>query len=196
VIEEVTPLPAADMPTGPDLEPVPEPVAPHRTVPPPAPRATPLVAAATTTAATRRVPVAMIAGGIVVMTGLGVGAMLMLRGRGAPEPPAPPPPAAAAPTPVAPVVDSAAIRAADSAQAAAAAMGYVRIIGDLPDDVVIWLDTMRIQGRVAQVAAGRYTLEVETAEFKPWERRIMVRTGDTTRVLVELELLETDTPSP
>ena len=112
--------------------------------------------------------------------------MMLLRGRGR-DSPAPPPSA------VAPAVDSAAIRAADSARAVAAAMGFVRVFGDLPEDAIIWLDTTRLQGLVARVTPGRYTLEVETTEFQPWERRITVRAGDTTRVAVELELLEADT---
>jgi len=76
-------------------------------------------------------------------------------------------------------------------------MGFVRIIGDLPDDAIIWLDSVQVSGLVQSVTAGRHNLEVETTEFQPWERRITVRAGDTTRVFVELELAEQDsTESP
>jgi hypothetical protein len=136
-----------------------------------------------------------IAAGIGVVALVAVGATMMLRGRGtatetaaAPEPP---PPAA--------TVDSAALRAADSAKAAAAAaaaVGYVRILGDLPDDVVLWLDSTQVSGRLIAIAPGRYNLEVETTEFQPWERSITIRAGDTLRVFVELELIEQDSTTP
>jgi len=142
---------------------------------------------------------AMIGAGVVVIAAIGVGAVLMMRGRGAPEtlPPAAPPPVAQAPVP--PPVDSAALRAADSARAALAAedsMGVVRITGDLPEDAEISLDTILVQGTTARVAAGRYTLSVISSQFQPWERRVTVRPGDTTRVNVELELLPDTTSSP
>jgi hypothetical protein len=79
-------------------------------------------------------------------------------------------------------------RGAAAPATAAVAMGFVRVIGDLPDDVILWLDTTRQPGRVFQAAPGSYNLEVETDEFQPWERRITVRAGDTTKVRVELEL--------
>lgn len=88
-----------------------------------------------------------------------------------------PPAQAAAPdtTPAAPAV-------------AAATMGFLRVSGDLPDDVIIWVDSTQRRGRVIELAPGSYNLEIETAEFEPWERRFTVRAGDTTRVRVELEL--------
>jgi len=147
----------------------------------------------------RRSPLMLIAAGVVVVAAVGAGAMMMMRGRGGqetPPPAAPPPTRVAAPTPAPPPVDSAALRAADSAraaEAAAAAMGVVRILGDLPEDAEISLDTIIVRGTTAHVAPGSYTLSVETAEFKPWERRVTVRAGDTLRVRVELELLDQDT---
>jgi hypothetical protein len=141
-------------------------------------------------ASKRRFPIALAAGAAVVVL-VGIGAVMMLKGRGGPEAPEP---SAAAATPAA---DSGALRAADSAKAPTEAMGFVRISGDLPDDAILWLDTTQVTGRLLRVAPGRYTLEVETTEFQPWERRITVRVGDTVRVFVELELAEQDsTPSP
>lgn len=78
--------------------------------------------------------------------------------------------------------------AAPVAPATAAAVGFVRVFGDLPDDAVIWLEGTQQRGRTFQAAPGTYNLEVETAEFHAWERRITIRAGDTTRVRVELEL--------
>jgi hypothetical protein len=87
------------------------------------------------------------------------------------------------------VADS--VRAADSAAAALAAAsagGWVRILGDLPEDAVMWFNGRPRRGRFLAVPPGRYTLEVETTEFEPWEREIVVRPGDTLRVRVQLEL--------
>jgi hypothetical protein len=198
VIEDVTPAMPTDLPTGPDLEPETPAAAPRASAvtpphpPAPAPARTTPLHTAPSAPARSRPPIAMIAGAVVVVAGLGVGAMMLMRGRGGTPTPADQP-LQPGPSAAAPRADSAPAGTTDSAAAAATAMGFVRVIGDLPDDAVIWLDTMRLQGRVAQIAPGRYNLEVETTEFQPWERRITVRTGDTTRVLVELELLETDT---
>jgi type II secretory pathway pseudopilin PulG len=93
--------------------------------------------------------------------------------------------------------DSARTAAADSARTAApiapsappaAALGYVRIRGDLPDDAIIWLDGRRMPTRLFQASPGGHGLEVETGEFEPWETQITVRVGDTLRVNVELVL--------
>jgi hypothetical protein len=105
--------------------------------------------------------------------------------------------------PVAATPDTTAVAApdpaADSARAAAAqaaAMGYIRVSGDLPDDAVIWLDSTRQRGRVFTVTPGSYDIEIETEEFEAWERRVTVRAGDTTRVRVELELKSDSTTTP
>lgn len=81
-------------------------------------------------------------------------------------------------------------RLADSARAAAAlpTTGFVRVTGDLPDDAIISVNGEPKDARTFALAPGTHTLEVESSEFEPFERRITVRIGDTTRVFVELEL--------
>jgi hypothetical protein len=82
------------------------------------------------------------------------------------------------------------VRRADSLQAAANAPGVVRVSGDFPEDVIISLDGEVKNSRTFTAAPGSHLLEIETSEFEPWERRITVRVGDTTRVFVELILKE------
>ncbi len=99
-----------------------------------------------------------------------------------------PPPAPAAPRPVAaaPVAPP----KADSAHhdSSTAGMGFVHVIGDLPDDAILWLDSTQQHGKTFAARPGSYNLEVETGEFQPWEKKITVRAADTTKVRVELEL--------
>jgi serine/threonine-protein kinase len=85
-------------------------------------------------------------------------------------------------------------RAADSAAAIVAArpVGYVRVLGDLPDDAILLLDGKKMRGRMFEARPGRHGLEVETGEFQAWETRITVKRGDTLRVEVELVLPEPD----
>ncbi len=81
------------------------------------------------------------------------------------------------------------------APAPAAAMGYLRISGDLPEGAIIWVDGTRKSGRVIPMAPGSYAVEIETSEFEAWEERFTVRAGDTTRVRVELQLKADSTQS-
>lgn len=82
------------------------------------------------------------------------------------------------------------VRRADSLNALANAPGVVRVSGDLPEDVIISLDGEVKNSRTFTASPGAHTLEIESSEFQPYERRITVRLGDTTRVYVELELKE------
>src|SRR5438270_106016 len=80
----------------------------------------------------------------------------------------PPSPAAAAAARVpagatGPRADTA--RSRRDSSAAAGPVGYVKVIGDLPDGAIIWLDSTRQSGRVFRAAPGSYNLEVETEEF-------------------------------
>jgi hypothetical protein len=86
--------------------------------------------------------------------------------------------------------DTAKAVAPDTASAVAPAptQGFLRLFGDIPEDAIVWLSQRRVRGRVVAAAPGTYNLEIETAEFEPWERRITLRAGDTLRVRVELEL--------
>jgi hypothetical protein len=97
--------------------------------------------------------------------------------------------------------------AADSAAAKARAdsiatfapvplVGWVRVIGDLPDDAILWLDDKQMKGLTFPAAPGRHNLEVQTDEFEPWETHITVRLGDTTRVDVELVLIQPHDSQP
>lgn len=73
-----------------------------------------------------------------------------------------------------------------------ATMAWFRIVGDLPDDAIIYLEETQKTGRIIQAFPGTWNLEIETSEFEPWERRITLRAGDTLRVNVELELKAQD----
>jgi serine/threonine-protein kinase len=97
--------------------------------------------------------------------------------------------------------------AADSAAAKARAdsiatfapvplVGWVRVDGDLPDDAIIWLDDKQMKGLSFPATPGRHNLEVQTDEFEPWETRLVVRLGDTTRVDVELVLIQPHDSQP
>lgn len=128
--------------------------------------------------------------GAVVVIAAAAGAFVVFGRKGGAPTPAADTSAAAAPArdtskaaAAAPRADSAATPAA-----AAAAMGWLRVSGDLPDDAIIWVDSTQKRGRTFELAPGSYNLEIETNEFEPWERRFTVRAGDTTRVRVELEL--------
>ena len=131
----------------------------------------------------------MIVAAIVVIAAAAAAFFLFGRGKGTPAvaadstPPAAAPDSARAPQAAAPDTTTPAAPAV-----AAAARGFLRVFGDLPDDVVIWVDSTQRRGRVIELAPGSYNLEIETAEFEAWERRVTVRAGDTTRVRVELEL--------
>jgi hypothetical protein len=129
----------------------------------------------------RRIPIVPIVGGVALV---GLAAVLAAVFMGKREKSAPPA-AAAVDTarPAAPAVPT-----APSAPAVAPTVGYIRVSGDLPDDAIIWLDESQVRGRVFPASPGLHTLEVETAEFQPWDTKITVRTGDTLRVRVELEL--------
>ena len=70
----------------------------------------------------------------------------------------------------------------------AAAVGYVRLRGELPEGAVVWLDERRVSGRLFQASPGSHSLQIETDDFEPYERSITVRAGDTLRVNVELTL--------
>lgn len=134
------------------------------------------------------VPVGPILGGVAL---LGVVALLAVVFRGKKATPAPP---------AVVVIDSARARArADSiaTYAPTPTVGWVRVIGDLPDDAVIWLDANAMKGVIFQASPGVHALEVETGEFQPWEKRIRVLVGDTVKVYVELALkqLSDSTPS-
>jgi hypothetical protein len=128
------------------------------------------------------IPKWAIAAGIVAVLG---GAAYILLGRGKAAAPG----AAAVPAPpahqVAAPADTTHRQAAD---AAAAGVGYIRVIGDLPDEAIIWLDSTQQHGRTFSAAPGSYNLEIETDDFEPWEKQIAVRVRDTTRVRVELVL--------
>ncbi len=98
-------------------------------------------------------------------------------------------PAAADTTrPAAPAVPTAPPAPAAATAPSAPDVGYVRVSGDLPDCAILWLDQSQVRGRVFPASPGVHTLEVETAEFQPWDTKITVRAGDTLRVRVELEL--------
>ncbi len=127
-----------------------------------------------------------IAGVLLVVVGILATLRYLHQGASATPPPAPvaPRPVAAAPVPpVAPPKP-------DSAHhdSSTAGMGFVHVIGDLPDDAVLWLDSTQQRGKTFAARPGSYNLEVETGEFEPWEKKITVRVADTTKVRVELEL--------
>ena len=130
-----------------------------------------------------------IAGGVIIL-GAGAAALLLRKGGDQPAPGAAAGGAAATPAGTTPPAATA------PAVAAAPTMGFIRLIGDLPNDAIIWLDTAQLSGMILRVLPGSYTLEVETEEFEPWERRVTVRAGDTLRVRVELELKADSTETP
>ena len=137
----------------------------------------------------RRIPVVPIVGGVALV---GVAAVLAVVFTGQRE--------KTARSAVA-VVDSARARArADSiatyAPTPTPTVGWVRVIGDLPDDAIIWLDAKNTKGRVFQASPGSHALEVETGEFEPWETRIRVRLGDTLKIRVELALRQLSDSTP
>jgi hypothetical protein len=88
------------------------------------------------------------------------------------------------------------VRRADSLTALANAPGVVRVSGDFPDDVIISLDGEVKNSLTFTATAGSHLLEVESSEFEPFERRITVRNGDTTRVFIELILKEEPATTP
>ncbi|HEY2804948.1 MAG TPA: PEGA domain-containing protein [Gemmatimonadales bacterium] len=132
----------------------------------------------------------LIGSGIAAVALIVVGIMAALRyqhrGAGAAPPAAPPAPIAAAPV-AAPKPDTAAHRR-DSIAAALAAMGFVRVIGDIPEGSVLYLDTLQVTGSIFPAHPGTYDLEIQTDDFEPWEKHVTVRAGDTTKVRVELVL--------
>ena len=79
--------------------------------------------------------------------------------------------------PVAAVADSLrAVAAADSARRAAVpTVGWIQLVGDLPEDAILWLDTNQMNSRLFSATPGSHNVEVEADEFEPWERRVMVR---------------------
>jgi len=82
-----------------------------------------------------------------------------------------------------------AVAAADSARRAAVpTVGWIQLVGDLPEDAILWLDTNQMNSRLFSATPGSHNVEVEADEFEPWERRVMVRLGDTIQVMVELNL--------
>jgi len=144
----------------------------------------PAAASAAPFVAKRKLPLVPIVGGVVVL-GV-VAAVFVLKGKKSDVPA--PVPAAVTPAPVA----AAPVPAAPPAPT----VGYVSILGDMPDDAIYWLDGKKMTGRIFEAAPGRHGLEVETGEFQPWEQRITVRLGDTTKVDVELVLIEPDSTTP
>jgi hypothetical protein len=96
------------------------------------------------------------------------------------------------------VVDSLRTAAARDSVAAVVAdsSGFIRIVGDLPDDAIIWLDSVQQHSRVFSAQPGSHDIEVETGEFKPWETTVNVLSKDTLRVRVELELIEEGDSTP
>ena len=137
----------------------------------------------------RRFPVAMVAGAVVLI-GLGAGAYMMF-GRGkasaAPEAPAASAPAAPETTPPA-TAAPAATPAPPPTDTAAAVMGTIRVNGDFPEDAEIYVDAEEVTGRSFRVRPGRHTIEVQTNEFQPWTRTVTIRGNETVRVFVDLEL--------
>ena len=75
-------------------------------------------------------------------------------------------------------------------------VGWVRVIGDLPDDAIIWLGEEEMKSLTFQASPGSHALEVQTGEFEPWETRIRVRVGDTVRVFVDLVLKQPADSTP
>ena len=134
----------------------------------------------------RRLPVVPIVVGLIVIAGAAF-AWMKLKGGGNGS--ATPPDTAAhavAPTPNAPRPTP-----PDSTPAAPAtpAMGFVRLLGDLPDEFTFLADgTEQPVSRVYTLAPGPHTIELQSEEFQPWEGRITVKAGDTTKVRIELEL--------
>jgi hypothetical protein len=66
--------------------------------------------------------------------------------------------------------------------------GWVRVIGDLPDDAVISLDRKRMSGWAFPAPPGIHSLAIASSEFQPYGTRIRVQIGDTAKVYVELLL--------
>ena len=135
----------------------------------------------------RRIPVVPIAGGVAV---LAVAAVLTVVFTGKREGSARAAAAAADSARAKARADSIAKARADSiaTYAPTPTVGWVRVSGDLPDDVILWLDSKQMSDTIFQASPGTHNLEVETGEFQPWETRIRVRAGDTLRVNVELVL--------
>jgi len=157
-------------------------------------------------APSRRLPIVPIVGGIGVLAVAAVAAFLLL-GKGkrgeAPATPTAPPAAresttaqTPAPAPTADTTKAATPAPATPAAPAARGVGWIRIRGDLPDDVVFWLDGAEVSGRLFSASPGEHDLQVETAEFEPWDTTITVRAGDTLRVRVDLILKQQGPPNP
>ena len=125
-------------------------------------------------------PVGPILGGVAVVGVVALLAFVLTRQKATPAPPR------------VVVIDTARAReVADSiaTYAPTPTVGWVRVIGDLPDDAIIWLGATAMKGRRFQAAPGVHAVGIRTAEFLPWETRIRVRIGDTAKVYVELALV-------
>ena len=82
-----------------------------------------------------------------------------------------------------------AAQVADSIRLAAVpTTGWIVLEGDLPEDAILWLDSTQMNSRIFAATPGQHNIEVESDEFQPWERRVVVRLGDTLKIFVELEL--------
>lgn len=137
------------------------------------------------------IPIGPILGGVALVGIVALLAFVLTRKKATPTPP----PVVVVDTARArEVAESIATYAPTPAPAPAPTVGWVRVIGDLPDDAIVWLGEREMTGLLFQASPGSHALEVQTLEFEPWETRIRVRAGDTLKVFVDLVLKPTDSP--
>jgi hypothetical protein len=140
-------------------------------------------------------------GGVVLAAGGGLLVMSLMRGGGSANVVVPdsvrtavatdtaPRPAPLESPPGTPPADTAAPRVADTVAAAAPVegnRGWIRLVGELPPEAVVWLNGRAVRGRVLAVTPDVHEIEVEAPDHESFTANVAVEPGDTTPVELRL----------